>query len=147
VDILPVKREQFAEWLSMRQALYTGLDDEFHRREMEAIFASAEIMCFLGVSRVGEGLMAMMELSLRNVVDGCIGSPVGYIEGLYLKPEFRGRGFGRRMIAFAESWFISSGCREMATDTELENTTAQQFFRYAGFEETWRIIEFKKTIL
>ena len=147
MQILPVTRDDFQEWLAMRQALYTGLDEGFHRREMESIFASREMSCFMAASEARDGRIGMIELSLRNVVDGCTSSPVGYIEGLYVKPEFRGRGYGRELVAFAASWFVARGCQEMATDAELENLSAQSFFRDNGFAETWRIVEFKKSLV
>jgi len=50
------------------------------------------------------------------------------------------------MIEFAAEWFLSKGCREMAADSELENTSAQQFFVGNGFEETFRVVEFKKPL-
>jgi ribosomal protein S18 acetylase RimI-like enzyme len=34
----------------------------------------------------------------------------------------------------------------VATDAELDNTEAQEFFRRIGFDETWRIVEFKKAL-
>jgi aminoglycoside 6'-N-acetyltransferase I len=130
----------------MRQAVYSGLDDEHHRQEMDMILESAAMAAFIGVSRIDDQCIGLLELSLRNIVDGCLGSPVGYIEALYIKPEFRGRGLGRQFVTFADSWFMSSGCREAATDSELDNRAAQEFFRRVGFVETWRIVEFKKTI-
>jgi aminoglycoside 6'-N-acetyltransferase I len=146
MDISPITSEDMDEWLAMRRALYTGLDDAFHRREMDVIVTSREMTCFIGRLSGGEVCVGMIELSLRNVVDGCLNSPVGYIEGLYIKPELRGRGFGRQLVAFAESWFIRNGCREMATDAELDNSEAQAFFRQLRFSETWRVVEFKKDI-
>jgi aminoglycoside 6'-N-acetyltransferase I len=145
MKLSPVTRDQFADWLAMRQQLYTGLDATFHCDEMEAIVASNDLACFLAIADRG-GVLGMIELSLRNLVDGCIGGPVGYIEGLYVKPEFRGQGCGRKMVAFAESWFAERGCRDIATDAELENTDAQDFYRRIGFDETWRIVEFKKPL-
>ncbi len=146
MHIVPVEPCDFDQWLAMRQALYTGLDEAFHRREMDKFLMSPELACFVGQSSMGDGTIGLIELSLRNIVDGCVDGPVGYIEGLYVQPGFRGQSFGRQLITFAESWFTSQGCRDMATDSELENTSAQHFFRRAGFTETWRIVEFKKSL-
>ena len=143
---LSVERGDFPEWLAMRQALYTGVTEAFHLQEMESIFTSPHMRCFLAKSEVGDDVIGLLELSLRNIVDGCSGSPIGYIEGLYIKPEFRGRGFGRALAAFAESWALGHGCEEIATDSELENTSAQGFFQGLDFGETWRIVQFKKIL-
>lgn len=146
MHITPVERADFDEWLTMRQALYTGLDETFHRREMAAIVASPEMGSFIGRSSAGGEAIGFMDLSLRNIVDGCISGPVGYIEGLYIRPGFQGQGLGREFVAFAESWFLSRNCNDAATDSELENEAAQAFFRGAGFTETWRIVEFRKSL-
>lgn len=34
-DIRPVRRDQLDEWLRLREAIYTGIDDEFHDQEMK----------------------------------------------------------------------------------------------------------------
>ena len=73
-------------------------------------------------------------------------SPVGFIEGIYVQPEFRGRGLGARLVGVATEWSKQAGCTEMATDAEIENTDAQSFHKRMGFVETYRIVEFKKTI-
>jgi len=88
----------------------------------------------------------MLELSLRNFVDGCLGGPVGYVEGIYLAPQTRGRGEGRRLLDFAAGWFRSRGCRDMAADAELDNEEAQRFLKRAGFEETFRIVEYRRSL-
>lgn len=129
----------------MREHLYTGLDGDFHDREMAFILDSAHTAAFLALAATGEPA-GLLELSLRNVVDGCIGGPVGYIEGLWLAPGHRGRGDGRRLVDFAAAWFREQGCRDMATDALLDETGAQAFWRRAGFEETWRVVQFKRPL-
>jgi aminoglycoside 6'-N-acetyltransferase I len=129
----------------MRQALYVGLDTAFHDREMQWIFRSRELSAFIALSATDEAI-GILELSLRNVVDGCVGGPVGYIEGMYLEPVHRGRGYGRQMIAFATDWFRARGCKEMATDAEIDNAAAQAFYRRVGFREGWRVVGFTRPI-
>jgi aminoglycoside 6'-N-acetyltransferase I len=88
----------------------------------------------------------MLELSLRNFVDGCLGGPVGYMEGIYITPGQRKRGHGRELAEFAANWFRSKGCREMAADAELGNLAAQEFLTGAGFDETYRIVQYKRSL-
>jgi aminoglycoside 6'-N-acetyltransferase I len=145
IAISPVQRHQFDDWLALRDAVYTGLDREFHRQEMEQISSDRQMQCLLAVAGSGE-VCGMIELSLRNVVDGCLTSPVGYVEGLYVTPRFRGTGISRRLLESAEAWFRGQGCREMATDAELGNEAAQQFHRHMGFQETYRIVEYRRPL-
>jgi aminoglycoside 6'-N-acetyltransferase I len=145
VLIVPATRDDFAQWKALRSALYTGLDDAFHQREMAHILAADHLAAFLALDEAGRAA-GLLELSLRNVVDGCIDGPVGYVEGVYLAPDARGRGEGRRLLAFAADWFRARGCREMATDTELENVDAQTFYRAAGFTQAWTVVQFRRRL-
>lgn len=143
--LVPISREHFPAWKRMRAALYSGLDGKFHDEETEWLHACSEAACFLAWSADDEAV-GLLELTLRNVVDGCIGGPVGYIEGIYLNPAWRGRGHGARMVAFAAEWFRSRGCRHMATDAEMDNVDAQAYYRQAGFTERWRTVGFIKPL-
>lgn len=88
----------------------------------------------------------MVEVSLRNVVDGCRTSPVGYVEGIVVVPSHRGRGVGRALLARAEEWCRSNGCSEIATDAEIDNELAQHFHESMGFRETYRVVEYRKDL-
>ena len=143
--IAEVTLDRFPEWRRMREEVYRGLDATFHEKEMALIFSSAEAACFLGMTESGEPV-AMLEVSLRNFVDGCLGGPVGYIEGIHVAPHLRNGGYSRELVRFAAKWFRAKGCRDMAADAELENLAAQEFLTRAGFVETFRIVEFKKTL-
>jgi aminoglycoside 6'-N-acetyltransferase I len=143
--IVEITRDRFAEWRRLRQAVYGDLEAGFHAAEMELIFSSAHATCFLGLGESGAAL-AMLEVSLRNFVDGCLGGPVGYIEGIYVIPAQRKRGHGGELAEFAATWFRSKGCRNMAADAELTNLAAQDFLIRAGFDETYRIVEYKRSL-
>ena len=43
----------------------------------------------------------LLEASLRNVVDSCLTSPVGYMEGICVFPEYQGQGISKELIAVA----------------------------------------------
>ncbi len=145
MSIEPVSPSDLNVWKALRHDLYTGLDEGFHDAELAWFLASDEAAAFLARSDAGEAI-GLLELSLRNIVDGCIGGPVGYIEGLYVAPPHRGIGLGRQLAAFATDWCAAHGCRDIATDTELENAAAQAFFRRLGFAEGWRTVGFRKSL-
>ena len=132
-------------WRVMREDLYADVPPEFHDVEMALILGSDDRACLL-VRDPDDESVGFIEVSLRNVVDGCLGGPVGYIEGIYLVPNWRGLGLGPAMIEAAASWFRVQGCRDMATDAEIENENAQQFWSELGFEETWRVVQYHKAL-
>jgi aminoglycoside 6'-N-acetyltransferase I len=90
--------------------LYSGLTHAFHETEMAIYHKAADKACVLAFLDNGEIPIGLMELLLRHVVDGCLSSPVGYLEGLYIAPANRGRGIARAMLCYAMDWAKAQGC-------------------------------------
>lgn len=85
--------------------------------------------------------------SLRHdYVEGTEESPVGYLEGIYVEEGRRGQGMARALLHAAQNWAKEMGCREFASDCELDNTQSLQFHLACGFEEANRIICFVKEL-
>lgn len=141
----PATRRDRPLWKAMRMDLYSGLEEPFHDRDIERILTLRERSCLL-VRAPNNDVVGFIEVSLRNIVDGCAGSPVGYVEGIYLVPDYRGIGLGAVLLDLASDWFKKKKCSEMATDTEIDNEDAQAFWAEAGFEETWRVVQYRKAI-
>ncbi|MFD2212114.1 aminoglycoside 6'-N-acetyltransferase [Metabacillus endolithicus] len=81
-----------------------------------------------------------------DYVEGTSSSPVGYLEGLYVKEAFRKQGFAKNLINACEKWAKKKGCHEFASDCELENEKSLSMHLKLGFSEANRIICFKKMI-
>ncbi len=144
VKVVAATSQHHAEWLRLRNAVYTGIDRAFHEREMALYLRDDTKECFLAVGENGDAC-GLIEVSLRNVVDG-LSSPVGYVEGIYVDPDHRGSGLARQLLEQAESWRRSKECTEIATDAELDNQDAQRFHERMGFKETYRIVEYRKKL-
>lgn len=82
----------------------------------------------------------------RDYVEGTDSSPVGYLEGIYVAGEYRGKGIARDLLSACENWAKEKGCREFASDCELDNTQSLRFHLRAGFTEANRIICFTKRL-
>ena len=50
------------------------------------------------------------------------------------------------MLAAVESWAVAQGCREMASDAELANETSRKAHLGLGYEETSRLVHFRKPL-
>lgn len=142
MKLIAIDKKAFPLWRQMRREIYPILDPEYDKHEIEQIAASAIWFCYFLADNDGE-VIGLVELSSRNIVDGCLSSPVAYLEGFYLKPACRGKGLGRRAMQLIIEWCREKGFSELATDAELENTRAQNFYRKLGFEETDRVVEFR----
>lgn len=58
-----------------------------------------------------------------------------FIDEFYLRVEYRGRGWGRRTMAFVEDAARSAGIRTLHLEVVQRNTTALQVYRHLGFQE------------
>ena len=145
LEFREIDRAHFPQWKRMRGELYASLDDEFHLKEMEEISQRTDWICRFIVNAEKE-IIGLLELSSRNVVDGCLSSPVAYLEGLYLEPGHRGRGYGCSVLEKVVNWCRQNGFSELATDTELNNAAAQAFYTSFGFEEQDRVVVFRMAI-
>lgn len=82
----------------------------------------------------------------RDYVEGTKSSPVGYLEGIFVKEAFRRRGYAAQLLRACEKWAKGKGCREFASDCELDNADSLRFHLALGFAEANRIICFAKTL-
>ncbi len=145
VTVRTVRPEDHSEWLRMRKALWEDCPDDQQVREMEENRASDVDAVFVA-ERSGGGLCGLLEAALRSRANGCDASPVGYIEGWYVDEDVRRGGVGRALVEAAEAWARSRGCRQMASDAELWNTISHEAHGALGYEETGRLVLFKKDL-
>jgi aminoglycoside 6'-N-acetyltransferase I len=129
----------------MRRALWDDCPDEQQVREMGEILASDTEEVFVA-ERPGGGLCGFLEAATRSRANGCDSCPVGYIEGWYVDEDVRGRGVGRALVEAAESWAVSKGCRQMASDAELWNSVSHQAHGALGYVETARLVLYMKDL-
>jgi aminoglycoside 6'-N-acetyltransferase I len=134
-----------AEWLRMRKKLWDDCPDDRQVREIKEILASDPEEVFFAV-RPGGGLCGFLEAAIRSRADGCDSTPVGYIKGWYVDDDVRRQGAGRAIVEAAEAWARSKGCRQMASDAELWNEISHQSHGALGYEETGRLVLFKKDL-
>ncbi len=82
----------------------------------------------------------------RDYVEGTETSPVGYLEGIYVRESVRRQGIARRLLSACENWAKAQGCTEFASDCEIDNTDSQRFHRSVGFEEANQIVAYVKKL-
>ena len=113
--------------------------------ELRALLRSGEGALFLA-SEGGKDL-GFAQVQLRHdYVEGTDSSPVGYLEGIYVREEARGRGVARALLRACEAWAAEMGSREFASDCELTNTASLAFHLKNGFAEANRIVCFVKPL-
>jgi aminoglycoside 6'-N-acetyltransferase I len=127
----------------LRATLWPEGSVEEHARELVPQLQSAD--CMLVAETHGE-LVGFLEGRLRSHADGCETSPVGYLEGWFVAEHVRGRGVGRALVERFEIWVRARGCRELASDTWLDNIASQRAHERLGFTEVDRVITYRKPL-
>ena len=110
-----IRPEDAPEWLAMRRELWPDGDD--HDVEIAAFFAgSLEEPEAVLVAEDDGLLIGVAELSLRQDVVGLEGKLTGYVEGLFVRPAFRGGDVARRLLIASREWARARGCVAFASD-------------------------------
>jgi aminoglycoside 6'-N-acetyltransferase I len=145
MKIIPADESHLAEWLQMRLTLWPECPSDELSQEIDRILGSDREASFLAVDDSGE-VLGFVEVSTREYVDGCKTSPVGYLEGLFVRPEYRKQGIGVQLVRACESWAKRRGCIEMGSDVWIGHSESIAFHEALGFRETERQVVFLKAI-
>lgn len=81
-----------------------------------------------------------------DYVEGTSTTPVGYLEGIFIKEGYRNRGYAKELLTECEAWAKNNGCREFASDCEIDNIESFCFHKAMNFTEANRIICFTKKL-
>ncbi|MDH8677488.1 GNAT family N-acetyltransferase [Fusibacter bizertensis] len=144
-DIQPLNLVYLDDLTSMGIDLWP--ENEYHelRDEFEALSALDDQVIYLAI--MDDLPIGFVHASLRNdYVEGATNSPVGYIEGIYVIPEFRRKNVSKDLVTQAQIWAIQKGCTQMASDIEDDNQQSQAFHQALGFREVNRLICYIKDI-
>ena len=81
-----------------------------------------------------------------DYVEGTTTTPVGYLEGVFIKDGYRNKGYAKELLSECEAWAKENGCKEFASDCEINNIDSFQFHKAMNFTEANRIICFTKEL-
>jgi aminoglycoside 6'-N-acetyltransferase I len=133
-----------AAWLELRLALWPrDGDDHGFDNDISDMLASGGRLAAYGAFD-GDRLIGLLEVGERPQGEGCDTAPVGWIEGIYVDPGYRRSGVGQALITTAETWARARGYRELGSDVEASNIASLQSHAAWGFDETKRLVMFRK---
>jgi len=144
ITVRKITREDKAEWLRMRKGIWPEAPDEYLDYDMEDVLSSDQSIVFFAMD---EGApIGMIEVRLRESAECCFSTPVGYIEAWFVDEKLRGKGVAGILTNAAENWARAQGCKEMASDTWLENETSIRAHAKMGYAEVERLVHFVKQL-
>lgn len=155
IRIRTLTPEDLRSWIRLRRALWPAHTLQELTRDAEMLLESRSREGFRRASKLATVLLAkgdsgevvgFAEVVLRPYADGCRSSPVGYLEGWYVKPRYRRSGVGRALVRAAEGWARSRGCTEMASDAKILNSTSRTAHRALGYREVARLVHFRRDL-
>ena len=134
-------------WLDLRMALWPDATIEDHTGYMAMELAQPDRFLPLMMYDERRAPIGFIEVSIRSdYVNGTQTSPVGFVEGVFVAPEWRRQGVARDLFDAAGEWAKTRGCRELASDALLDNEASQRAHRALGFRETERVVYFVRTL-
>jgi len=82
-----------------------------------------------------EKYVGFLSLSIRtDYVEGTFSNPVGYVERIYVLPQYRKKGISKEFINFAKEWALKNKCSELASDCDINNLDSLEFHKKLGFK-------------
>jgi aminoglycoside 6'-N-acetyltransferase I len=132
-------------WVEMRSALWPEDAPEAHVDAANELLNSGENWGLIAETLDRE-IAGFAEIAVRKYANGCDTKPVGFLEGIWVKPKFRRQGIGAQLIKKAEALLVECGFHELGSDTPINNRDSQAAHLAWGFSETERVVYFRKVL-
>jgi aminoglycoside 6'-N-acetyltransferase I len=147
LEIISTNDPNDAAWLALRTEFIPEVRVDEQRAFLQAFAReSAAFRAFIAQDSPA-GLLGFAEVAVRtDFVNGCEHRPALFLEGIYVRPEHRGRGIARALCDAAGRWGLEQGCREFASDVYVDDHDSLAAHRGLGFEETERVVYFRKPL-
>ena len=131
-------------WTKARCTLWPDCSIEQAAIEVAVIVDDVDQIAF-GVFD-GRDLVGFAEYSLHPHAIGCGPGPVAYLEGWWVAESVRRQGIGRMLVDAGIAWGRKKDCREMASDTWVDNVASDCAHRALGFESIEQLIHYRRSI-
>ena len=143
-EVRPLRHNDRAQWLELRQQLHPDYRIDVHEDEI-ALVLNDPLEAGFGAFE-SEDLVGFIEVSERPWGEGCETAPVGWIENLLVVSDSRMAGIGRRLVDATANWSRLRGLSELGSDVVFEYETSLITHARWGFEETMRLVMFRKRL-
>ncbi len=133
-----------AVWMEMYGALFPGASQTGMSVEIDRILNSS---VRAGFCAEHEGrIVGFAEYNIREFANGCNSQPVPFLEGIWVRPDVRQEGVAAALMAHLENVARAQGFLEFGSDVLIDNDISIRMHKRLGFEETERVVYFRKDI-
>jgi ribosomal protein S18 acetylase RimI-like enzyme len=141
LDYRPATQEDLNALLELEASFYAGegypFDNESARAAVARLMREPERGRIWVVAK-GDRLVGYFILTFGYSIE--FGGVDALLDELYLEPEARGVGLGRRALAVAEAACVELGIRSLHLEVERDKTSAQELYRKCGFNDHRRYL-------
>ncbi len=131
--------------LGMMRELYQqdglAFDESAARRALQGIIHKPDWGCVFLICD-GEEIAGYAALTFSYSLE--FHGRDAFLDELYLREEYRGKGIGAYTLEFLSAVCAESGVRALHLEVERHNTNAQRVYRKAGFEDHDRYLMTKR---
>jgi aminoglycoside 6'-N-acetyltransferase I len=132
-------------WAEMRASLWPEDSVSAHAAEIDGLIRAEVAWGFIAETADGAPV-GFSEVAIRKYANGCETRPVPFLEGIWVRAEFRRQGVGTRLIRHVEAFLSERGFRELGSDARIENSLSHASHLGWGFSETERVVYFRKPL-
>lgn len=144
VVIREMRKSDSDMWMTMYRQLWPSFSDKALLAEMGRIFKSSKRSAY--VAEADGKPAGFAEYSLRDYANGCHSQPVPFLEGIWISEVYRGQGVAKALVQYLEQKARMAGFKEFGSDVELSNYASQLMHERLGFEQTEKIIFYRKVL-
>lgn len=146
MKITEVKHKDFTDWVMLGKEFWPRHSEADIKKDFKRMLGSKSEQSFLCRNERGYAV-GFINVAIRtDYVEGSKTSPVGYLEGIYVKRAYRNQGIAKMLFAAAQKWFAKKKVSEIGSDAVTSNKVSQKFHKSLGFKKGETIIHFIKKV-
>ena len=132
-------------WARMRVRLWNDLKDALNQSEITSMLDDEKSTNYFVVD-AADNPIGFAEINIRDYANGCTQQPVPFLEGIWIDDDHRRSGVGRALIARITNDLRAQGYVELCSDILETNHQSHRAHENWGFEETERVVYFRKSL-
>lgn len=141
MEIREATSNDLLQWTELRCALWQNYRPEVLRDEAEQLLASPNEACFLLIDDT-DNCIGFTEVAMHSGSDG----PYAHLEAWYVAPDYRGQGYGRRLVDSVEQWCLHRAIGLLTSDTDPEFPSSLSAHERCGFTKIHEFTIFMKVL-